>query len=505
MAPTREAPLQEKKKRKNHFPSIEAAKKRYAHGTHARYVLARCRCEPCRDANRQYELDRQAKRRPPFHIKYSPSGKLWVVRHAEKGTIVARYKAKISAQRKAARLNAEHTASSELIPVADVVAHIRTLQHAGVGVKTLGRASTVSQSVINRMLEGDIKRTRRSTAAKIFAVGIDARKTGSRMRADESFVLIDRLVEAGYTRGWIAQSLGYQTAALQIGRSGWLRISKAQEIYDLYAREAKRNRALPAPGAFRIGEVESSLARKYGRDETVAEATAQMRAHGTATRFDTGCRCTGCKKAKERAELAASRRQGLRYIVLPYPLRSQWRVVDSISGALIYKGSNHEHARALQHRLNANDPRAAGKMHVDAAPVQRHLVALVAAGTGPKAIANASGLTSGHIHYILHGRAKTTTAATAGAILAIVPGTLPSGGRIEAAMTWDLLDRLVAVGFAEDWITTLLELPTGAFRERRSSVMLTRARALAVLYTQLREQLPALRALEPHQPEELAA
>jgi hypothetical protein len=348
------------------FPSIAKARRRYKHGTHARYVLARCRCEPCRVSNREYEMDRQARRRPPYHLKYSPSGKLWVVRHGKSGKIVARTPTKAHAQRQADKLNAEHTTSSELISTEKALEHIRWLQSQGVGIKTISRASTVSGSVINRMIDGDIERTRRSTTAKILSVGPDVVTNGARMRADDTMALVGILVDAGYTRGWIAEKLGAQSAALQVGRAGWISVGKARAIHRIYLRAAKRDSHLPGiDPTFKIGEPESSMARSRGVGRAKLTTKTTLPPHGTAARKKHGCRCSACKRAFRLADAASTRFGQLRYIARL--VGGWWTVQDTLSATIAFRTNDKDAAFALARTLNAKDPRASLTM-----PRRRH-------------------------------------------------------------------------------------------------------------------------------------
>jgi hypothetical protein len=487
-----------KKQRKNSFPSIIAAEQRYKHGTHARYVLARCRCGRCRNAAVEYEQQRQKKRRPTFEVKLSRNKESYNIRNVLTGRIVFRSSSSAAVKKRANELNSEQSASTELIPVDEVVRHIRWLQDAGIGVKTIGRASTVSQSVLNRMLEGDIRRTRRSTAAKVLRIKPEnVLRGGARMRADETFVLIARLEKAGYRRGWIAMQLGAATPTLQIAKTGWVSVKKAREVHALYERTARKDRSLRTAPPFRIGEAESSLARHHGQSAArIPNAKPQARPHGTAAGFDAGCQCMKCVRAKERAAKAKASRLGTRYVIRPVPTRDKWIVADVSTGTVIHRSEDREKAIALRDSMNAADPVSSARMLVDATPVRRHLRSLASAGATSCGIALAAGISSAQVQYLMRGQSRRTANRNAKAIMSLRPGELPTSDRIDAAASWAMLDRMLAAGFDHRWIVITLNLPESAFAYRGKTIALDRARDLLVLYESLRECVPILQELE---------
>ena len=71
-------------------------------GTNARYVLEKCRCEPCREAKRRYTKDLRARR--------------------------------------------EAAGGSVMVPIGPVRAHLRALSRQGVGYKSVARLVGCSSS-----------------------------------------------------------------------------------------------------------------------------------------------------------------------------------------------------------------------------------------------------------------------------------------------------------------------------------------------------------------------
>jgi hypothetical protein len=479
------------------FPSITQARRRYKHGTHARYVLARCRCEPCRASNRAYEQDRVARRKPLYELTFSPAKTLWVVRNVQSKRIAGRARTKAVAKRHADKLNVLRTNSSELIPTADVVRHVRWLQAQGIGIKTIAKNASVASSVLSRIVEGDIARTRRSTAAKILSIGASVVKNGARMRADDTLSLIANLVDAGYTRGWIAQELGASDPALQIGRSGWISIGKARQIHHLYLRIAAQDPKVPhISTTFKIGEAESSMVRHRGQNASTVTAakTLVQSPHGTAARAQRGCRCKACTRASSIAIAAKSRFGRLRYMARA--LGTQWAVMDTVAGSIAFRSKDKAAAFNVAGDLNAKDPRASLSMLVDATPVRNYLRDLYSRGTTIAAIARASGISAAQVHFLMRGRSQRTSARYASTLLGLSPSAMPTQARVDAGPTHVLVDRLEAVGFDLQWLAVVLDLPVSTFRVRTKRVPVERARDIAALYCALRDRVPTLAQLE---------
>jgi hypothetical protein len=171
------------------LPPAEA----YPHGTRARYV-ARCRCDECRGANREY----------------------------------ARARALAKARGE----------TNELVPAAPVRAHLLKLSRAGVGYKSAAEASGVSRSVVAGVYFGGATQLRRQLAQRLLAVDASAVADGACVDARPTMALVRKLVSLGVTRARIATvALGLETPALQIGRGGRVLASTALAIEKFARRE----------------------------------------------------------------------------------------------------------------------------------------------------------------------------------------------------------------------------------------------------------------------------
>jgi hypothetical protein len=173
-------------------PTVEQAELRYAHGTRARYNLAKCRCSECRRANTDYEIDRQAERRVTGPVK----------------------------------------PDRQLIPAEKAVTHLKLLQSVGVKLNSVSRASGISRHLLERLVQGRIRRTRRSTTDRILAVGS---RDGSYVDATETWKLLDDLIARGFTRIMLAQQLGLKSRGLQVNRVR-VTTATARKISALYAQ-----------------------------------------------------------------------------------------------------------------------------------------------------------------------------------------------------------------------------------------------------------------------------
>lgn len=167
------------------------------HGTNARYVVDRCRCDDCRQANRTYERDRARKHR--------------------KGLV-------------------------PYIPADPVRTHLRGLMADGMGPVQIAKISGVAHGVIAKILYGDYARApshgvRRRTAQRLMAVTatLDNLADGARVDALPTRGRIAHLVEMGTTKVWIASQIaGEPRKGMQICRGETVSVATARRVRDLH-------------------------------------------------------------------------------------------------------------------------------------------------------------------------------------------------------------------------------------------------------------------------------
>jgi hypothetical protein len=176
---------------------------RFAHGTRPRYVSG-CRCDACRVANTAY-----ARTRALAKVRGEWNG---------------------------------------LVDAAPARQHLVALSRAGVGYRSVAAASDVAITVLVEVLSGAKQRIRARTAKRILAVDEGAMADGALVDARPSWRLIrEMLRDAGLTKGEIAQRLGHETPALQLGKARVF-ASTALQVRRLHAevmRELEAERALP--------------------------------------------------------------------------------------------------------------------------------------------------------------------------------------------------------------------------------------------------------------------
>lgn len=171
-----------------------------AHGSHAKYVVDRCRCEACRYANRVYERGRQRKTRRGL-VPYVDAG-----------------------------------------PVRDRLVELAV---DGVGLKQVAIVSGVPHGALSKIVYGDRARgqdpskgVRATTACKIMAVKptLDVLAGGARIDASPTRDRISQLLDMGASKTWIASQLtGKPTVALQVGRGATVTAATARKVRDLHA------------------------------------------------------------------------------------------------------------------------------------------------------------------------------------------------------------------------------------------------------------------------------
>ena len=202
---------------------------RHVHGTHAAYVVDRCRCRPCRDAAAAYERTRSRQR----------------------------------AYGRAAYIDAQ--------PARD---HVRALQAQGMGWKRIVAAAGLSNSVLWKLLYGDhtrsqqpSKRIRPATEARILAVTLDLGATvpvpgyGTRRR-------LQALVATGWSQTKLAGLLGMSVAnfnPLIHGRDTTrVRHSTERAVTALYARLWDTPPPADTRGHRGAAKRSTALAARYG-------------------------------------------------------------------------------------------------------------------------------------------------------------------------------------------------------------------------------------------------
>jgi hypothetical protein len=170
-----------------------------AHGSHAKYAIERCRCEPCRKAQRDYNRNRlrQLARPDGTWCPYVDAG-----------------------------------------PARE---HIEWLRTCGVGIKTVAKLTGISHGTLSKLMYGDpqrnmrpSKRIRPATAEKVLAVMPAMAAGGQKVPAGATWRLLDDLIGRGWSRAELARRLGTKGPGLQV-RHTMVRASTARAVELLHA------------------------------------------------------------------------------------------------------------------------------------------------------------------------------------------------------------------------------------------------------------------------------
>lgn len=178
------------------------------HGTHAKYALDHCRCDPCRQAQRQYNRHRvRAIARPD---------EVWC----------------------------------PYVDAEPAREHIRWLASCGIGIKSLAKLAGVSHGTLSKLVYGDrtrhmppSRRIRPATAHKITAVMPNHAGGAQRVPAAPTWRLLNQLITLGWPRAELARRLGHRGPGLQISRSRVL-ASTARQVEQLHT-DLIRIRVIP--------------------------------------------------------------------------------------------------------------------------------------------------------------------------------------------------------------------------------------------------------------------
>lgn len=141
---------------------------RFAHGTRARYVAGKCRCEPCRTANRNYAR---------------------------------------------ARARGEHNG---VVDSSAARAHLEVLRAAGVGTRAVSAAADVGRTALMKILAGTPVRA--SIVRRVLSVDAGAISDRALVSAKPTTAAVREMLRLGLTKTEVAHRLGYAHALQFNGR-----------------------------------------------------------------------------------------------------------------------------------------------------------------------------------------------------------------------------------------------------------------------------------------------
>ena len=178
-------------------PAAELAANK-PHGDRMRY-MGGCRCDLCRKANSEYERQRQIARKDGD----------W----------------------------------NGIVPASRARRHLNRLSRLGVGRRAVADATDIGETILSEVRSGKRRNIRARTEWLILAVTPEAAADHALVSAAHSWKLINLLLGAGFTRGYIAQQLGNKRAALQLSEHQ-VTVRHAADIERLYKRLIVSDEAL---------------------------------------------------------------------------------------------------------------------------------------------------------------------------------------------------------------------------------------------------------------------
>lgn len=207
----------------------------YPHGTRARYVGAKCRCDDCRTANRMYARTRadaatdaatDATTGPrPTHCTGAngqPCERNTKLRIDSVGTVCRYCRPKL--------------VDNSLVPADRARVHLFELSKQGVGINAVRDASGIARTVILDIRTGKKATIRRDTETKILDVDTTARLDCARVDGTETRRLIaDLLARGGFTKTALARRLGSEASipTLQYERD-FVSVRTARKVAELH-------------------------------------------------------------------------------------------------------------------------------------------------------------------------------------------------------------------------------------------------------------------------------
>jgi len=161
------------------------------HGVRARYSIG-CRCQDCRRANNEYEKNRNYRRQTGDW-----NGRVDATRARE---------------------------------------HLRALSHQGVGRHAVEDVTGIASTILCGIISGARKRVSARNERKILAVDLACSKDGAHIDSRPTWLLLDKLLDSGYTARQLAAWLGSKAKvpSLQLKRGHRITAIKASKIERLY-------------------------------------------------------------------------------------------------------------------------------------------------------------------------------------------------------------------------------------------------------------------------------
>lgn len=246
---------------------LQVAQEKYQHGTRARYVLAKCRCDACRKANTEYQKDRD-RRAKEVSTSLAPAK-----RGSHRQRLKFQGKVRKGEKKKKIRFIFKRACPGVLgqpcpdraylrkdsggacsvcrakligqIPAEPVRKHLAKLSRQGIGYKSVAAASDVGETVLMRVMHGKAT-IRGDLAYRVLQVDKTAASDRSVISAKATWKMINELIEYGMTKTEIASQLGFKGHALQIRKDRVLAKTehRVKKLYDSIMPEIRKGEGI---------------------------------------------------------------------------------------------------------------------------------------------------------------------------------------------------------------------------------------------------------------------
>jgi hypothetical protein len=249
------------------------------HGTRAKYVGDKCRCDECRRANREYAKTRSV--RAIEAAAAIPKGKQrkTVTKHMPwsgqtvkfRKVVCAGVEGKPCPRRTVLKRNStggvcsdcrERLAKIQIPTVSEVKKHLAFLSKNGIGTRAVQKAARVSYATLRDIKNGIAKRVTVEVESRILAVTTKDFADGALVPSDEAWELIGKLRKMGMPKVAIARKLGNKGGGLQINKKRVIHrtLQDLRLIYEQALKDKEREELLNSPQEGQAGTSPEDLA-----------------------------------------------------------------------------------------------------------------------------------------------------------------------------------------------------------------------------------------------------
>lgn len=230
----------------------------------------------------------------------------------------------------------------------------------------------------------------------------------------------------------------------------------------------------------------------------------ERHAHGTRSRYVSGCRCAECRAANTRyyhERQARAKALAAQITVDGGPVEQVWTAPDGTKRVRVYKRAcpgpgGGVYCPRSSHLRKDSKGGVCGVCrellvwngNVWAGDVRTHLRKLSRAGVGYKAVAAACDVSKTVLLQVLTGRKKLVRLRTAQRVLAVTKEAIADHALVNAAPTWRLVEQMLEAGLTKGAIARRLGCERAALQIQKTRVLARTAFAVKRLHAQVMRQ-----------------